>query len=156
MVGCASAVRRVPAMASRHEGRRVVDVLRDSETVLQALGADRCVVAGWSGGGPHALACAVRLPAASATLVIAGMAPSDAEGLDWMEGGRENVEEFGAAQEGPAALAGFLDAQRKQLKDVSIDHIAALLESLLPDADREVITDEFAEDLRRELPRRPS
>lgn len=32
--------------------------LADTQAVLDVLGADRCVVAGWSGGGPHALACA--------------------------------------------------------------------------------------------------
>ena len=44
--------------SSRHEGRRVVGVVADTQAVLDVLGADRCVVAGWSGGGPHALACA--------------------------------------------------------------------------------------------------
>jgi pimeloyl-ACP methyl ester carboxylesterase len=59
--------------SSRHEGRRVVDVVSDTKAVLHALRADRCVVAGWSGGGAHALACAARLPGVSATLVIAGV-----------------------------------------------------------------------------------
>lgn len=135
--------------STRHEGRRVADVVRDTEAVLQALGADRCVVAGWSGGGPHALACAARLPTTvSATLVIAGVAPSDAEGLDWMDGmGQGNIDEFGAAKQDPGALRAFLEAEREQLKGVSTEDIVASLESLLPAVDRDVLTDEFAEDL---------
>jgi pimeloyl-ACP methyl ester carboxylesterase len=134
--------------STRHDGRRVVDVITDTEAVLQALGADRCVVAGWSGGGPHALACAARLPGVAATLVIAGVAPSDGEGLDWMAGmGQGNIDEFGAAEEGPGALRSFLDGEREHLKDVSPEDIVASLESLLPEVDRAVLTDEFAEDM---------
>lgn len=133
--------------SSRHEGRLVVDVVSDTEAVLQALSVDTCVVAGWSGGGPHALACAARLPAAAATLVIAGAAPSDAEGLDWLGGmGQGNIDEFGAARAGPRALRDFLDGEREHLKAVSADDIVASLESLLPDVDRAVLSDEFAED----------
>lgn len=134
--------------STRHDGRRVVDVVADTEAVLQALGAGRCVVAGWSGGGPHALACAARLPGVSATLVIAGVAPSEAEGLDWMAGmGQGNIDEFGAAKEGPGALRDFLDGEREQLEEVSAESIVASLESLLPEVDRAALTDEFAEDL---------
>lgn len=138
--------------SSRHEGRRVVDVVPDTEAVLQALGADRCMVAGWSGGGPHALACAARLPGVFATLVIASVAPSDGEGLDWMANmGQGNVDEFGAAKEGPGALRHFLDGEREHMKEVSAENIVASLESLLPEVDRAVLTDEFAEDLAASL-----
>lgn len=134
--------------STRHEGRRVVDVVSDTEVVLRALGAPRCVVAGWSGGGPHALACAARLPGVSATLVIAGVAPSDTEGLDWMAGmGQGNLDEFGAATRGPGELRDFLDPERERLKEVSPEDIISSLESLLPDVDRAVLTEELAEDL---------
>jgi pimeloyl-ACP methyl ester carboxylesterase len=43
-------------------GRRVADVAGDTAAVLDELGADTFVTAGWSGGGPHALACAAALP----------------------------------------------------------------------------------------------
>ncbi|MDA8312547.1 MAG: alpha/beta hydrolase [Actinomycetota bacterium] len=134
--------------STRKEGRTVADVVEDTAAVLQALGADRCLVAGWSGGGPHALACAARLPHALGALVIAGVAPADGEGLDWMAGmGQDNVDEFRAARAGPGALRAHLGAQRDLLKDVSMDDIAASLESLLPPVDRAVLTDEFAQDL---------
>src|SRR6185437_2728224 len=84
--------------SSPQPGRRVVDVAADTAAVLAAIGADRCLIAGWSGGGPHALACGARLDAVTAVLVIAGVAPCGAEGLDWMAGmGEGNVAEFSAA-----------------------------------------------------------
>jgi pimeloyl-ACP methyl ester carboxylesterase len=134
--------------SSRNEGRQVVDVVADTEAVLGALGASRCVVGGWSGGGPHALACAARLPGAAAVLVIAGVAPFDAEGLDWLAGmGQDNLDEFGAAIKGSEALRSLLQSLRDVLKDVSPSQIVASLENLLPEVDRAVITDEFGEDL---------
>ena len=36
--------------STRRPGRRVVDVVEDTVSLLEAIGADRCVVAGWSGG----------------------------------------------------------------------------------------------------------
>ena len=84
-------------------GRSVVDVAADTAAVLAAIGADRCLIAGISGGGPHALACGARLGAAAAVLVIAGGAPHGAAGLDWMAGmGQENIAEFSTALEGEA------------------------------------------------------
>ena len=42
---------------------------------------------GASGGGPHALAAAALMPdRVVAAAIVAGDAPFDAEGLDWMEG----------------------------------------------------------------------
>ncbi len=134
--------------SARQEGRRVVDVVHDTRTVLQALGVGRCVVVGWSGGGPHALACAARLPGVLATLVIAGVAPCEAEGLDWAAGmGQGNIDEFGAARKGAGVLRDYLDGEREQLKGVSPAGVVAELGSVLPEVDRAVLTEEFAEDL---------
>jgi pimeloyl-ACP methyl ester carboxylesterase len=134
--------------SDRRPGRRVVDVVDDIRIVLDHLGARRCVVAGWSGGGPHALACAARLEAAAAVLCIAGVAPSDAEGLDWAAGmGEDNIGEFAAARAGEARLRPWLEAQRSELADVAPGDIVAAMSSLLPEVDRAVLTDEYAEDV---------
>jgi len=134
--------------SSRQPGRSVVDVVEDTEAVLGWIGADRCLVAGWSGGGPHALACAARLSEAAAVLVIAGVAPYLAEGLDWFSGmGEDNVIEFGAAIEGEARLRSYLDEQRVHLSDVTVESIVSSLDSLLPEVDKAVLTDEFGEDM---------
>jgi pimeloyl-ACP methyl ester carboxylesterase len=59
------------------EGRCVADAATDTEAILDRLGVDTFVNVGWSGGGPHALACAALLAErCQATAVIAGMSPS--------------------------------------------------------------------------------
>jgi pimeloyl-ACP methyl ester carboxylesterase len=134
--------------SSRQPGRVVVDVVADTAAVLAAIGAERCLIAGWSGGGPHALACGARLGAAAAVLVIAGVAPYGAEGLDWMAGmGEENIVEFSAAVHGEDELRSYLLQEREQLKDITAANVASSLETLLPDVDRAVLTGEFAEDM---------
>jgi pimeloyl-ACP methyl ester carboxylesterase len=134
--------------SSRQPGRVVVEVVADTAAVLAAIGAERCLIAGWSGGGPHALACAARLGAAAAVLVIAGVAPYEAEGLDWTAGmGQENIVEFSAAVHGEDELRSYLLQEREQLKVITAADVASSLETLLPDVDRAVLTGEFAEDL---------
>jgi pimeloyl-ACP methyl ester carboxylesterase len=94
------------------------------------------------------LACAARLDAATAALVIAGVAPYGVEGLDWMGGmGQDNLDEFGAALVGEDALAPYLVAQRQILKDATVGDIVSSLASLLPEVDRAALTLEFGEDL---------
>jgi pimeloyl-ACP methyl ester carboxylesterase len=130
-------------------GRQVADVAADTAAVLEHIGVRRCLVAGWSGGGPHALACAARLPAAAAVLVIAGVAPyKEADGLDWLGGmGEENVTEFSAALAGEDELRSYLLGVRKHLKEVTAQGVVAALDTLLPDVDAAVLTGEFAEDM---------
>src|SRR5918992_1617141 len=48
--------------STRNPGRSVADVVPDVEVVLRQLGAQRFYTLGWSGGGPHALACAALVP----------------------------------------------------------------------------------------------
>jgi pimeloyl-ACP methyl ester carboxylesterase len=134
--------------SARQPGRSVVDVVADTEAVLSALGAERCLTMGWSGGGPHTLACGARLAAAAAVLVVAGVAPYEADGLDWMAGmGEDNIVEFSAAVQGDGQLRPYLVQQREQLRNIQAADIVGSLESLLPDADRAVLTGEFGEDI---------
>jgi pimeloyl-ACP methyl ester carboxylesterase len=133
--------------STRQPRRRVVDVVADTEAVLAALGAERCLTMGWSGGGPHTLACGARLAAAAAVLVVAGVAPYDADGLDWMAGmGEENVVEFSAAVQGEDQLRPYLLHEGELLRDIRAADIVASMESLLPEVDRIALTGEFGED----------
>jgi pimeloyl-ACP methyl ester carboxylesterase len=127
-------------------GRRVVDVAPDTAAVLDELGADSFVTAGWSGGGPHALACAAALPGRClAAASIAGVAPYRAPGLDWMAGmGPENVAEFGAALAGQAELTAFLDREAATMGTVTGDDVAQAFGGLVIEADQAVLTGEFA------------
>jgi pimeloyl-ACP methyl ester carboxylesterase len=126
-------------------GRRVADAAGDVTAVLDALGAERFVTAGWSGGGPHALATAALLPdRCQGAATIAGVAPHDADGLDWLAGmAKENVAEFGAAAAGEAELTAFLTAEAAQLADVTGEQIVAGLGDLASPVDRSVLTGEF-------------
>jgi len=136
-------------------GRSVADVTTDTAAVLDHLGQDSFVTLGWSGGGPHALACAALMPdrcAAAATL--AGVAPYPAEGLDWLAGmGPENVEEFGASIESPVALTIYLEAQVPDLAEVTGEQVAEMLGGLIDEVDRAALTGDFADMLAAALRR---
>jgi pimeloyl-ACP methyl ester carboxylesterase len=134
--------------STRRPGRRVVDVVDDTNALLDFVGAESCVIAGWSGGGPHALACAARLDRALATLVIAGVAPHPADGLDWLAGmGQDNIDEFGASVDSEDALRRYLEQEAPGLRDADAAGIIEAMRSLLPPIDQEMLTDEFGEDM---------
>ena len=133
--------------STRQPGRSVVDVVADTDAVLAALRAGRCLTMGWSGGGPHSLACGARLSRAAAALVVAGIAPYDAHDLDWMAGmGEQNIVEFSAAARGEEALRPYLLQEGEQLRNIQAADIVGSLTTLLPDVDRAVLTGEFGED----------
>jgi pimeloyl-ACP methyl ester carboxylesterase len=68
-------------------GRDVASAATLTAAVADALGIDRFAVFGHSGGGPHALACGALLPRRVLGVVsAAGLAPYDADGLDWFAG----------------------------------------------------------------------
>jgi pimeloyl-ACP methyl ester carboxylesterase len=127
-------------------GRRVAGAAADVVAVLDKLGAEHFVTAGWSGGGPHALACGALLPGrCKGVASIAGVAPYGAEGLDWLAGmAAENVAEFGAALEGEAELNAFLEAGAAELRDVSAEQVADGLGGLVSEVDKSVISGDFA------------
>ena len=128
-------------------GRSVADVTADAVTVLDELGHERFVTIGWSGGGPHALACAALLPERCvAASTIAGVAPFEADGLDWLAGmGPENVEEFGAARSGDDALSGYLGRAASEFAAVTGDQVADALGGLVSEVDKAALTGEFAD-----------
>ncbi|MFH8223717.1 alpha/beta fold hydrolase [Streptomyces sp. NPDC018057] len=120
-----------------------------SLVVLDHLGAPRCLVAGWSGGGPHALATAARLAdRVAGVATIAGVAPYGLSDLDYMAGmGEQNVEEVKLSLEGEAVLRPWLENEAAGLRDADAAGLIAGLESLLPPVDRAVLTQEFGEDV---------
>lgn len=66
--------------------REVASAAADVAAIADALGVDRFAVAGYSGGGPHALACAAMLPErVTAAATLACVAPYTADD-GWFDG----------------------------------------------------------------------
>ena len=133
--------------STRRPGRNVAAVVEDARAVLDSIGADSAWVLGWSGGGPHALACAALMPdRVQGTALIAGVAPYPAEGLDFMAGmGEENVEEFSAALEGPEALIPFKERNWPIFRGITGPEVADAFGDLVDEVDRASIRADFAE-----------
>lgn len=136
--------------SARRAGRSVTDNCTDVTAVLDALEIDRFVAMGWSGGGPHALACGALLaPRCAGVVTLAAVAPyagAAEAGLDWFAGmGPENLEEFRAALEGEAAVRAFLEPMRPELTAMTGPEVAESLGGLVDAADIAVLTGQFAE-----------
>ena len=135
------------AGSARDEGRSVGSCAADAAAVADALGADRFLSIGGSGGGPHALACAALLPdRVLAAATIAGVGPADAEDLDWLDGmGAENLEEFAAARAGPQELEAFISNWRPQLREITGPQVLDSLGDLVSAPDAAVLSGEYAD-----------
>jgi pimeloyl-ACP methyl ester carboxylesterase len=129
--------------SDRVPGRRVVDCVPDVEAIVDALGVSRFGVTGRSGGGPHALAVAARLPDRVAVAeCVVGAAPFDAADLDWTAGmDEENVTEFGWARQGEQVLHQHLvPVAAADLQRMTADPAKVFSEDWqLADADRQVL-----------------
>ncbi len=131
--------------STRDPGRDVVDCVADIAAIADALGIERFVVTGGSGGGPHALAAAARLPDRVIRAECnVGAAPYDAADLDWFAGmDAENVKELGWALEGEETLVRELNREADE-KLIQLDEDPATLlgEFELSEADRTVLQDQ--------------
>jgi pimeloyl-ACP methyl ester carboxylesterase len=127
-------------------GRLVADAASDVTAVLDAIRADRFVTAGWSGGGPHALATAALLgDRCKAAATIAGVAPYNAPGLDWFAGmAEENVSEFGIAARDEEALTALLKKELAERPDLAASEVAEALGGLVTEPDRAALSGWFA------------
>jgi pimeloyl-ACP methyl ester carboxylesterase len=109
-------------------GRTVADAAGDTAAILDALGADKFLNLGWSGGGPHALACdALLAERCLATGVIAGIAPyTEAEDSSqvraWYEADEDNQLVFAGDIEG---FRQAVDAFVTQLAQTKGENLAA-------------------------------
>jgi pimeloyl-ACP methyl ester carboxylesterase len=132
--------------SARQPGRVIADCAADTLAIVEQLGAGRFYTAGWSGGGPHALACAALLgDRVLSCATIAGVGPFGAAGLDFLEGmGRDNQEEFGAALAGPSQLQAYLERQAQVLAEVTGEQVTAALGDLVSPVDVGVLTGDFA------------
>jgi pimeloyl-ACP methyl ester carboxylesterase len=127
-------------------GRTIADCAADVRAICAALGIERLVTWGLSGGGPHVLACAALLPdLVVAAASLCSPAPYDAQGLDWLAGMSPGAEEdvrlmFGDRD---VARAAFTE-EREQLLASSPAELAREWKKTSPDADLAFLTDEAA------------
>lgn len=123
--------------STRTEGRAVKDAASDVAEIADQMGIRKFAVWGFSGGGPHALACAALLQdRVTAVATVGGVAPFDAEGLDYYEGtGEYNIEDDKLLRSDPVR---WEEKNLKELKGtLSADRETALegMATLLSDAD---------------------
>ncbi|GAC1543959.1 MAG: alpha/beta hydrolase [Vulcanimicrobiaceae bacterium] len=143
------------ATSTRAPGRCVADVAIDVRAVLEAFDVPWFVTAGWSGGGPHALATGHFLAdRCRGIATLAGVAAYGAADLDFLAGmGPENHREFGAALRGEADLRAWLLANAADFASVSGAGIADAFGGLVPQIDKDVLRGGFADDMAAEMRR---
>ncbi len=134
--------------STRNPGRIVADISADIETVLDAVGADRCLTGGNSGGGPHALATGALLPdRVAGVLAVCCVKPSVGQ-PDFLDGmGQDNIEEFTLATQGERALRPYLLRQRDGILDADAEGVIESMASLLPEVDRDIVRGDAGADL---------
>lgn len=128
--------------SDRLPGRRVADAAADVAAVADAFGLTTFAVVGRSGGGPHALACAALLPDRTTKVaVLVGLAPREADGLDWLDGMTElNVTEYEAVASGYEQIAAVTKATADAVR-ADPASLLTKLQSELPDPDLRVVAD---------------
>ena len=128
--------------STRQPGRSVADCAADVATILDA---ETCLTAGASGGGPHALACAARIPdRVRACASIAGVAPYRAEGLDFLAGmGEDNVREFSMAIDDHEGLVSYMHVYEEAVAVATPHAVIEALHTLLSPVDVAALSGEL-------------
>ncbi|WP_346533673.1 alpha/beta hydrolase [Micromonospora sp. DPT] len=147
--------------SDRREGRDVADAARDVEAIADQLGLEHFAVAGRSGGGPHALACAADGALRGRVTRVAALvsfAPADTTQLDWFAGmNSDNVRGFGG--DGNRDTASVIEQIRRRaaravedprflLEELMVEMSAADRRAVNDVALRRLITDTYEEALR--------
>lgn len=127
-------------LSGRMPGRVVADIAADVRLLADVLELDRFAVLGRSGGAPHALACAALLPGrAVRAAALVGLAPAEAEGLDWFEGmAPSNTREYMAVRGQGPLVADRLRTIAARIRADPARHVANLYAEL-PKSDRRVV-----------------
>jgi len=125
------------ASSQRKPGRSVSCAAADVEDVLDSLGVEKFLVIGWSGGGPHALACAALLPERCiAASVLAGVGPHGEPDLDSLSDmGPENIEHKKIAIQGEEPLREWAKVNAAAWFTIADEDLVAALGGLVPEID---------------------
>jgi pimeloyl-ACP methyl ester carboxylesterase len=122
-------------------GSALADTAEASRTLMDHLGAERYLVAGWSSGGPHAMADAVVDPRRVRGVLLSGpFAPYDADGLDFLtDMGLMSVIQFRAAARSVEACRAVISQMAAAVREHDLAEVAPAMASLLPKADTTVL-----------------
>ncbi|MEV4517395.1 alpha/beta hydrolase [Dactylosporangium sp. NPDC049525] len=128
--------------SDRDRERTVASAAADIQAIADELGVDRFAVVGRSGGGPHALAAAACLPEhVTRTAVLVGVAPANADDLDWYAGMTDaNIREYSTAD---ADWHKLVERVRLQAERVRRDPVSLVksLQRQMTDPDLRVVDD---------------
>lgn len=118
-------------------GRTVAGAAEECRRLMDHLGARRYLVAGWSTGGPYALATAAGdAPRVMGVLLIASFAPHDGEGLAFADGmGLQNQVLFGVASRDEEKQRAVVAQLAAAVRDGGAADLAAGMASLFPEVD---------------------
>ena len=103
--------------SARRPGRVVADAAADVRSLADAVGWERFAVTGFSGGGPHALACAALLPdRVIRCATVASLAPSDAPDLEFLDPATLGKDDgFHQAARGEWAMRGHVERRSAEV-----------------------------------------
>jgi pimeloyl-ACP methyl ester carboxylesterase len=128
-------------------GRTVADCAADVRAICAALGIDRLLTWGISGGGPHVLACAALLPdLVPAAASLASPAPWGVDGLDYFAGmGELNADDTRLYFQDKEAARVKLESDRVAMLGATPEQVGEILTTLVSEADAAVFTPRLAE-----------
>ena len=126
--------------SSRQRNRTIRSVASDAQAILDYFAIERFVVAGWSGGGPHALAIAALTPGCTGALILAGVGPATVADLDFLAGmAEENIEEFSLAFDGDDDFEAAIGEMAAEMGTVTLEDLVEQLGGLAPEPDARAI-----------------
>ncbi|GAC1445485.1 MAG: alpha/beta hydrolase [Mycobacteriales bacterium] len=125
-------------LSATHPGRTMLTVAEDTATLADTLDLDRVALAGWSGGGPFALAVAARLGnRVSGVAVLAGVAPTELAGPDDLA----EADLFALVRADPAALAERFRQLADVMRNDPFSAALSLVGDFLSEADLAAVSD---------------
>jgi pimeloyl-ACP methyl ester carboxylesterase len=127
--------------STRRKGRTFADEAANTAALADHVGASTFLVAGWSGGGPAALACAALLPErVRSCAVLAGASPREDVGEEWFDWWNdEDREELRAlATSPPDPFVPEYEEGAKMFAAITATELVNFPGS--PEADREALT----------------
>jgi pimeloyl-ACP methyl ester carboxylesterase len=132
--------------SSMKPGWKIGDLPADAAALADHLGFERFIVSGYSGGGPFAAACALKIPQRLLAVgIISGVGPAQI-GSHGMHAA--NRKKFDLAQRMPWLVKSLIRMGLRQLRGNPAKMVGQLKANaaLMPEADRQVLTDRRFQD----------